>query len=301
MSTYSGIWPALITPFTAANAVHTDTIVRMINTHLAKGVGGFYLCGSTGSGVYLSVAERKHVVETALAAVQGRVPVIVHVGTVALPDAIELARHAQQHGAVGVSSTIPPLYPTVESIYAYFETLARTIDDLPFFPYIMQPQIDVLALVQHLLAVPNVRGSKYTGPNMYEFREIVTARADNWSVFSGMDEQSVFAAMSGSCGHIGSTINFMPGVYIAIRQHVLAGEHDQALALQRQANTITAVMYRARNFAGALYAMLAHLGFDCGEPRLPGSPLTADEKIHLLAELDAVGFDDVAALEVAVQ
>ena len=71
------------------------------------------------------------------------------------------------------------------------------------------------------MPLPNVVGVKYTGPNMYEFRQIATVRDDNWHVFSGMDEQSIFAAMMGSCGHIGSTLNYMPGVYSQIRKQAL--------------------------------------------------------------------------------
>jgi N-acetylneuraminate lyase len=296
MTEFSGIWPALVTPFTTTNEIHTDTIVRMVEHNLEKGVNGFYVCGGTGSGVFLSVAERKLVAETVLDTVQGHVPVIIHVGAVALPDAITLAQHAQQHGAAGISSIMPPFFETAESIVAYYTALAGAVPELSFFPYIVRPAINGLALMRRLMTLPNLGGCKYTGPNMFEFSTITTLRDTGWSVFSGMDEQSVFAAMSGSCGHIGSTLNYMPGVYAAIRRHLAAGDHSAALDLQQRGNAVTRVMV-AGNFFGALYEVMCMLGFDCGNPRLPHLPLSVDEKDRLHTDLEAAGFWEMVAVQ----
>ena len=295
MTDFHGTWPALVTPFTADNTINTDTVVKLVAHHLDKGVTGFYVCGSTGSGVYLSTKERKQMVETVTGVVAGLVPVVVHVGAVALIDAIELARHAQAHGAAGFSSIIPPLYPTLESVIAYYETLAGAVPDLPFFPYLARPEFNAVDLVSGLIHLPNVVGSKYTGPNMYEFNQIVRLREDRWWVFSGMDEQSVFAAMSGSCGHIGSTLNFMPGIYAKIRAALAEGDHDCALSLQQRANAVTQALLTV-NFGGALYETMNLLGFDCGQPRLPGMVLSADAKQGLRARLEAAGFWDVVEM-----
>ncbi|HML20296.1 MAG TPA: dihydrodipicolinate synthase family protein [Aggregatilinea sp.] len=295
MHQFSGTWPALVTPYTADNAINVDTVVKLVSYHLEKNVGGFYVCGSTGSGVYQSVAERKLMAETALKTVAGRVPVVVHVGAVALVDAIDLARHAQEHGAAAFSSIIPPLYPHMSDVLDYYEALASAVPDFSFFPYLARPEVNALDLVRKLIHLPNVVGTKYTGPNMYEFKQIASLRDENWSVFSGMDEQSIFAAMSGSCGHIGSTLNFMPGAYARIRAHVLAGEHDSALSLQQQANAVTRVLLN-HDFGGTLYETMSILGFDCGTPRLPWHPLSAEDKETFRTELEAAGFWDVAKM-----
>lgn len=295
MAELFGCWPALVTPFTADNHVNPAVIEKLVGYHLDKGVNGFYACGSTGSGVFLSVAERKLVTATAIKAVNGRVPVIVHVGAVALVDAIDLAQHALEHGAAGFSSIIPPLYNGIESVYAYYKALASAVPDLGFFPYIARPEINAFELVSHLSELPNVIGSKYTGPNMFEFGQIAALRDENWTVFSGMDEQSIFAAMSGSSGHIGSTLNYMPGAYQNIRAHVKANEHAQAMALQMRVNAVTRVLLEA-GFVGALYATMQILGFDCGAPRLPGIALSDEAKATLRANLDAAGFWDLAAM-----
>ena len=290
-----GAWPALVTPFTADNHVNPAAIEKLVEYHLRKGVNGFYVCGSTGSGVFQSVTERKLVAETVFNSVQGQIPVIVHVGAISLIDAIELGRHALAQGAAGFSSIIPPLYSGIDSVYAYYAALANAVPELGFFPYIARPQLDSLELIKRLSAPPNVVGTKYTGPNMFEFSQIAALRDSNWTVFSGMDEQSVFAAMSGSSGHIGSTLNYMPGAYAKIRSLVAKGQHSEAVALQGRVNTITDQLLSA-GFFGALYETLRMLGIDCGEPRLPSTPLSPEGKAALRTTLESADFWDLVAM-----
>ena len=63
MAIFKGAWPALLTPFTADDQVNFPVLHGVVDYLLAKGVDGFYVCGSTGEGVYMSVDERKKVTE----------------------------------------------------------------------------------------------------------------------------------------------------------------------------------------------------------------------------------------------
>ena len=295
MQTFQGAWPALVTPYTADNQVDVAAINALVDALLDKRVDGFYLCGSTGQGIYQSAAERKVVTETALRRIDGRVPAIVHVGCQALVDATELAAHAQQHGAAGVSSIIPAGFGDLASVSRYYAAVAAAAPTLPFLPYLFTSSLDAVALIQAIGDIPNLAGSKYTGPNMYEFKRIVESRKGSWSIFSGMDEQCVFAAMCGSCGNIGSTLNLMPGVYRQIHQSYRDGDVLRARDLQVRVNRATETLI-AFGFMGALYAALGLLGVDCGAPRLPAQPLAAQQRDALAAALEAVDFFELAAM-----
>jgi N-acetylneuraminate lyase len=238
----------------------------------------------------MTVAERKRVLETVVEQVNQRVPVIAHVGTVALPDATALAGHAQAVGADGVSSIIPPLYNTVPSTVAYFTALGAAAPELPLLTYIFGGPADAVALMRALIGIPTLAGSKYTGPNMFEFRRIVELGKGEWTVFSGMDEQCAFAAMFGASGNIGSTLNYMVGLYAAIHRAVQQGDLARSVELQLAANQITGVMIDV-GFMGALKAVMTRLGFDCGACRLPNRTLTADQQVALFAQLDTLNFD----------
>ena len=130
---------------------------------------------------------------------------------------------------------------------------------------------------------------------MFEFSQIAALRDSHWTVFSGMDEQSVFAAMVGSCGHIGSTLNYMPGAYARIRTLLSEGQHSEAVALQGRVNRVTQRLL-AMGFFGALYETVRMLGIDPGEPRLPSTPLSPEDKATLRANLESVDFWDLAAM-----
>ncbi|MBN1875743.1 MAG: dihydrodipicolinate synthase family protein [Anaerolineae bacterium] len=296
MSKFRGIWPALLTPYDVQGDVNLPVLRELIEYLLDKQVDGFYVCGTTGEGLWLSVPERKAVTEAVLDQVHGRVPVIVHVGTVATRDAVLLAEHARDAGASGVSSVLPPVRRQVESIYLHYETIAHAVPELPFLVYVFGGETDAVSLLCELLKrIPNLGGAKYTGPNMYEFRHIVELRDEDWTAFSGMDEQCLFAAMFGASGNIGSTLNFMPGVYREIHRSYQAGALLHAQDLQLRANRVTRVLHSFGSF-GAMRAIMYRLGFDCGEPRLPNVPL-APEKYDLLCEaLDMAGFAELAAL-----
>ncbi len=295
MQTFHGVWPALVTPFTTENEVNEEAIDTLVDYLLDKQVDGFYLCGSTGQGIYQSVAERKQVAERALRRIDGRVPAIIHVGSQALGDAIELTRHAEAAGAAGVSSIIPAGYGDLAAISRYYAALAASVPALPFLPYLFTSTSSAVALIESISDIPDLAGAKYTGPNMYELRQIIDARSGAWSIFSGMDEQCVFAAMSGCCGNIGSTLNVMPGIYRQIHQSLADGDASLARDLQVRANRVTETLI-SYDFMGALRAAIAMLGVEVGGPRLPSLPLADNREQALRAALDAVDFFEIAAM-----
>ena len=82
---FHGAWPALLTPAADDGGVNEAVLRDLTDTLIGKGIGGLYLCGSTGEGVFMSVAERKQVTDVVMDQTRGRVPVIVHVGCVFFP------------------------------------------------------------------------------------------------------------------------------------------------------------------------------------------------------------------------
>lgn len=295
MRTFSGFWPALITPYTADDQINVTVLRELVDYHLAKQVNGFYLCGSTGEGAFMSVPERKLVTETVLARVAGRVPIIVHVGAAGINDAVHLARHAQESGAVGISSILPPVIYNQQGVVPFFERIAAAAPELPFLPYLLGVSRDVMTLMREMAHIPTLAGTKYTGANMYEMNQVVHFRPDNWTVFSGMDEQAALGLMYGAAGVIGSTFNFMPGVYREIYASVRSGDYGRALALQERANALTGLML-STGFVGAFREGMRLLGFDCGQPRLPNLPLPEEKRAALHAGFEAVDFAGLAAL-----
>ena len=295
MSSFNGAWPALVTPFTDEDKVNVGVLRELVEYLIDKGVGGFYVCGGTGEGLFMVPEERKLVTEIVVDQVNGRVPVIAHIGSMIVGDAVQLAEHAQEVGAAGISSVIPPMFQNSESLYTYFARVGAAAPNIPLLTYIFGGPTDAVALMRQLMDIPTVAGAKYTGPNMYEFREIVELRGDNWSIFSGMDEQCIYAAMQGACGNIGSTLNYIPGIYREIHDSYKKGNIAQGQHLQVRANQVTGVLF-SFGFFGALKEAMRMLGFDCGQPRLPHVPFAEGKRDDLRAQLEAIDFFTVAAM-----
>ena len=294
-SQFFGVWPALLTPSTPDGGVGVSALREVTTYLLDKGVDGFYLCGSTGEGVFLTESERRLVAETVIDVVAKRVPVIVHVGAVGTREAVALALHAQDVGAAGVASILPPFSRNVAEIYSHYEAIAAAVPETPFLPYLFGGEVDALSLMQTLRErCPNLAGAKYTGSNMYELQGILELQK-GWSIFSGMDEQCIFAAMVGAPGNIGTTLNFMPGVYKTMRARYKAGDGIGAVDLQLRANRVTRVLHTFGAY-GALFEMMRMLGFECGEPRMPRASLSSERRAAFHRALRQTGFSELAEM-----
>ena len=300
-NTFHGAWPALVTPATADGGVNIAVLCDLVDWLLEKKVDGLYLCGGTGEGLLLPPAERRAVVESVVAQVGGRVPTIVHVGSISTREAVALAAHAQETGADGVSSVLPVYLGGLDASYRHYEAIAAAAPGLPFFPYIFGGQNDAVSLMRELLChIPTISGAKYTGPSMFELAQIIELgdahpHDRDWTIFSGMDEQCLFALMMDAPGNIGTTLNVMPGPYRLMRESYEAGDVAQALDLQKRANRLTAVMIE-HGVMAAMRVALKRLGFDCGHPRLPQEPVSAEREERMAAELADAGLAALAAL-----
>jgi N-acetylneuraminate lyase len=293
LPTFQGAWAALVTPITAEGKVNVRVLRDLVEYLYGQGIGGLYLCGSTGEGLYHSPAERELVVETVLDQLHGRSPVIVHVGTVGTRDAVALAQHAAARGASGISSILPPVARDPESVRTHYQAVAAAAPGLPFYPYLFGGQQDALSLLSGLLPlIPNLAGGKYTGPNMYELWQLVGLRTEGWTIFSGMDEQCVFAAMSGAPACIGSTQNLLPAAYRDMRTLAERGDMVQANDLQTHANRIIRIMF-SYGYTGALRVALRWLGFDCGDPCPPIPAVPEAKREQLLDELREAGLAEL--------
>lgn len=298
MNKFHGAWPALLSPHNDDGTIDVSALRKLVDYLLVQEVDGFYLCGSTGEGVYMPVSERKRVTDTVMEQVDGRVPVITHIGAVATADALDLARHARSAGVDAISSIIPPFYRTGPAAFAYFAAIGDAVPDVPLLPYIIGLPMDATALMRDLLRIPSVAGTKYTGPNMYELRELIAmgdeSRVHGWTVFSGMDEQCVFGAMFGAHGNIGSTLNFIPGPYKHIHACVQSGDLAAAQEWQLRANEITRIAI-SFGFFGAMFEIMRMLECDCGEPLLPNFPLSSEQRAELRNQLQAADFAELSS------
>src|ERR1700727_1681903 len=93
-----GIIAYPITPF-SETGIDADRLTALVDTMVGAGVHAIAPLGSTGESAYLSLDEWKTVVDTTVAAVAGRVPVVVGASDLTTAGTVARSEYAQQAGA----------------------------------------------------------------------------------------------------------------------------------------------------------------------------------------------------------
>ncbi len=279
---FRGIFSAVVTPMHQDESVNHNALGLMVKSQLARGVEGFYCCGSSGEGPLLNLEERTAVLNTIVGSVEGRVPVISHVGTVRTADAVLLAKRAEQDGADAVS-LVPPYYYkfTKKEIITYYQRVIAAIS-IPVIIYNI-PQFTGVELdaetADALLTEPQVLGVKHTSHNLYSLERMVAKYPDK-VFFNGFDEIFLSALSAGATATIGTTVNLQPELFLAARDFFRRGEFANAREIQRQINNVVEFMVERGVFQSAKYLAGLQLT-DLGPLREPFTPLTATQKKEL--------------------
>ena len=85
---------------------------RLVARLVAAGVDSIGLLGSTGTYAYLTRAERRRALDTALAEAAGRTPIVVGIGALRTDAAVKLAQDAKAAGAAGRAARAGLLHAT---------------------------------------------------------------------------------------------------------------------------------------------------------------------------------------------
>ncbi len=279
---FHGLFPAQIVPFTPDNTIDETALRRVLQLNLGKGVQGFYVCGSTGEGFLMTMAERRQVLEIVCDEVGGASTVIAHIGTISTDQSIELARHAATLGVDAISA-IPPFYYkfTTPQIIEHYGLIANAVD-LPLIIYNIPGTTGVTFTIdelKQLFALDGVVGIKFSSSDLFLLERIKNLDPDIVVLF-GSDEMSVAGQAMGADGSIGSTLNLMPEKYVQIRRLMDAEKLTEALAVQKQANAVVEALLGVGLYAGIKYG-ITRLGIECGVPRRPFSPLGEEQKAFL--------------------
>ena len=108
----------------------------MAQYHIDKGVQGVYVNGSSGECIYLSVEDRKLILENVMAVAKGKLTVIAHVACNNTKDSVELAKHAESLGVDAIAA-IPPIYFRLPaySIARYWNDMSKAAPNTDFIIY----------------------------------------------------------------------------------------------------------------------------------------------------------------------
>ena len=293
---WRGLVAAPHTPFGRDGGLALDVVAQQANRLASDRVVGAFVCGSTGEGPSMSVAERMALAEEWVRCRPAGFGVIVHVGAAALPDAVALAQHSAQIGADAVAS-LPPFYfkaSSNDALVDWLAPVALAAGPLPFhyyhLPAMSGVDLPMVSFAEAALArIPNFAGIKFSKPDLFEFQELRSAFGDRLDLFWGVDEILLAAAAVGCTTAVGSTYNHSAPLYLGMLAAAEAGRMDVA----RETAAKVVAMVRALVPGGVIAnqkAILSARGLAVGPPRPPLVAADSARVASLLARFDAEGW-----------
>ncbi len=275
---FSGIYPAVITPFTPEGEVD-EAKLRAYIEYLIKEVDGLFVCGSYGSGPLMTMEQRKRVAEVTMEVARGKVPVILHVGCPDTASTLELAKHAEAHGVDAVAAVTPFYYKHIKSVIVeHYKALINAVK-IPVIAY-NNPKYSNFSISGDLLAeladlgLQGVKDSSADIALFYEYMAKVT-RPD-FLFLIGSQTHLVPAVVGGAHGCVSGLSNAFPRFIKEIYQECVAGNFAKAVALQKKANMLRTVT--GEGIPVPFYhAALPMVGIDVGVPKKPFLPLPEAE------------------------
>ena len=229
-SVFSGCIPALMTPCDINGQVDYQALAKTGKSLIDQGMSSVVYCGSMGDWPLLTIEQRKAGVE---ALIDAGVPVIVGTGAQNSSQAAELARHAQEVGALGLM-IIPRLLSRGTVVSAQFNHFSRILDaanelpsviyNSPYYGYETKADLFFALRKKH----DNLVGFKEFGGEeaLTYAAENITAGDPNLSLMIGVDTQVVHGFVR--CGAQGA----ITGVGNALPQEVLLFANISQLAAQ---------------------------------------------------------------------
>lgn len=280
---YEGVIPAFYACYDENGEVSPERVRALTQYHIDKGVQGVYVNGSSGECIYLSVEDRKLILENVMAVAKGKLTVIAHVACNNTKDSVELAKHAESLGVDAIAA-IPPIYFRLPaySIARYWNDMSKAAPNTDFIIYNI-PQLSGTTLTRDLYAEmrknPRVIGVKNSSMPTQDIQMFVADGGDDHIVFNGPDEQFISGRVIGAKAGIGGTYGVMPDLFLKLNELIKESDFETAKELQYAIND---VIYKMVSGRANLYAVIKEIlrlneKLDLGSVRAPLEPLHEDD------------------------
>jgi 4-hydroxy-tetrahydrodipicolinate synthase len=291
MADFHGVFPYLVSPVDADGKIRANVLGRLCDDLIVSGVHGLTPLGSTGEFAYLSNAQRAAVVQTAIEAARGRVPVVAGVASTSTLDAVAQARAYQKLGAGGILAILEAYFPLQDAqVECYFRAIADAVD-IPVVIYTnpnFQRSDLTLDVIARLSAHPRIQYIKDASTNTGRLLSIMNRCGDAIGVFSASAHIPAAVMLIGGVGWMAGPACVIPRQSVELYNLCKAARWDEAMKLQRKLWRINEAFARY-NLAACIKAGLALQGYDVGDPIAPQAPLTADERRVVEAVLRDIG------------
>ena len=233
---WSGVFPAITTQMKRDGTIDLDATARHAEVLLASGVTGMIFLGSLGENQAMLPEEKRLVMSTMIAAVNGRVPVLSGVAETSTAEAIRYARDMERLGADGIMLLPGMLYKGDRNeTLTFFRTVGKSTG-LPIMIYnnpISYANDVTPAMFAELAGVKNFVALKESSGDTRRITDLRNEVGDRYAIFTGVDDLALEASILGIDGWVaGSGIAF-PAENQYFWELTRRGEWDKAREIYR--------------------------------------------------------------------
>jgi 4-hydroxy-tetrahydrodipicolinate synthase len=286
MQKLAGIFCAFWTPTDRNGEILWPVIDQNLQFIIDSGIHGFMALGSTAEFPHLTLDQRKEILQRL---VRSGLPVIANVSDVSHRNAIHLARHAKQSGAMAAAVLPPWFFPMAQRDIAEFFIAISRAAELPLllynFPEVTGKKIEPKTIQQVARTVPVIAVKQSGADFAYHHELLRLAKEHGFSVLTGADTNLEQALQLGCSGTISGMANAVPDVlrktYDNFQENTSSPNQSAFLAeLGRQLGTL--------EFPLNVKALIAARGYETGELKNPVSNESLQRYETLLANLKGV-------------
>jgi len=304
LKAFQGVIPPLVTPLTPDGRLDEPSLARLIEHHLAGGVDGLFVLGSSGEVAFLEDETRDQVLRTAVRLVAGRVPVLAGIIDMQTRRVLAHLRRTEEIGAAGVVATAPFYAITgPEEIENHFRAIAAATD-LPVFAYDLPVSVHTKLDPAMLVRLGNegvLIGVKDSSGDDVGFRRLVMmneAAGGPLTVLTGHEVVVDGAYLAGADGSVPGLGNVDPGGYVRMDRAARAGDIAAMCAEQERLAALFEIAFApvgkvgpsagVGSFKTALYLMGI---FDSNAMSPPMTALEGENVERIRTVLTGLGID----------
>lgn len=281
---FHGLGVALITPFTAEQAVDYDALEELVDSLLKGGADFLCILGTTAETPCLENDEKQEIIRRIVEQNNGRVPLLLGCGNNNTASVVQYLKETDLNGIDGVL-IVTPYYnkPSQEGLYQHFSTVAAATDK-PVVLYNVPGRTGVNLQASTTLRIagdcPNVVAIKEASGKLDQIETIIQNAPDGFEVLSGDDAVTFELLSLGAVGVISVIGNAYPEAFGTMVHAVLKENMPEALALHRKLHPLYSLMTADGNPAG-IKSLLTAQGKIKNVLRLPLVPATTATQVAI--------------------
>ena len=278
MARFRGVLGPLVTPFLADESPDVGAFQDNIRAHLAAGIDGVLVAGSTGEAALLDEPERRRLIAAAREVVPPDRILLAGTGAESSRQCVARCRDAAAEGADGVLVVAPHYYASAMTSPALWGHFTRVADESPipillynipkYAHFRLEPDV-----VAEMALHPNIAGMKDSAGDMECFARYVESQSDTFDVLTGHGGSFATALRLGARGGILAVALFAAELALEVWRAHHDGRVEDADEAQRRLVPLAAEIVARMGVPGVKAAM-DHVGMRGGQVRLPLLPLS---------------------------